>query len=103
MLRWHRALRLCQHGTGDHSDRNFETIQPPHRATGDVAETGRTATGLALRRGRHHLRWGSVGAEETGTTDRDRSALRRLLRGLPPPGPDRAPALGSGHATCFWV
>src|ERR1035438_5236684 len=60
MLPSHAALRLYRHGTGNHADRDSETIQPPLSAAGNLAEIGRTRTGLALRWGRHHLRWGSV-------------------------------------------
>src|SRR5450759_1154807 len=98
MLPLHAALRLDRHGTGDHSATHSETIQPPRSAAGSLAEIGRTGVGLAFQWGRHHLRWGSVGVEETGGANPNRTALRRLLHRLPQPQADRAPAVGSDLA-----
>src|ERR1017187_3311592 len=89
MLPSHAALRLYRHGTGNHADRDSETIQPPLSAAGNLAENGRTRTGLALRWGRHHLRRGSVGVAETGGAPGMRRAVRRLPPRLPHPRPDR--------------
>src|ERR1017187_9069681 len=66
MLPSHAAQRLHEYGTGNHADRDSETIQTPLSAAGNLAEIGRTRTGLALRWGRHHPRWGSVAVAETG-------------------------------------
>src|ERR1017187_2199266 len=91
-------LRLNRHGTRDHPAGKAETVQPPRSATGSPTEIGRTGSGLALRWGRHHLRWGSVGIEEAGGANRHRAAFRRLLHRLPQPPADRAPAVGSRRA-----
>src|SRR5438309_12088763 len=90
--------RPCKHGTGYHSAGDSAQVRPPRSAAGHIAETGRTGAGLALRWRRHHLLWGSVGVEEAGRTDRDRAAVRRLLRGLPPPGPDRSASANCGRS-----
>src|SRR5437660_11371875 len=97
------ARRLDRHGTGDHAARHSETIQPIHSAAGSAAEIGWTGTSLALRWGRHHLRWGSVAVEETGGADRNRAAVRRLFHRLPQRQADRAPAVGSDPAARVWV
>src|ERR1039457_3232015 len=98
MLPSHAALRLYRHGTGNHADRDSETIQPPLSAAGNLAEIGRTRTGLALRWGRHHLRWGSVTVAETGVAHWKRTAVRRLLHRLPQPQADRTSVVGPDHA-----
>src|ERR1039458_4196149 len=91
MLPSHAALRLYRHGTGNHADRDSETIQPPLSAAGNLAEIGRTRTGLALR-------WGSVAVAETGGAHGNRTAVRRLLHRLPQPQADRTSVVGPDHA-----
>src|SRR5450756_1067648 len=66
MLPSHATLRLEWYGTGHHSATHSETVQPPRSAARSLAEIGGTGAGLELRWGRHHLRWGSLGVEETG-------------------------------------
>src|ERR1035437_6712452 len=83
MLPSHATLRLEWHGTGHHPATHSETIQPPRSAARSLAEIGGTRAGLELRWGRHHLRWGCVGVEETGGANPNRTALRRLLHRLP--------------------
>src|ERR1017187_6900606 len=87
-----------RHGTGNPADRDSETIQPPLSAAGNLAEIGRTPTGLALRWGRHPLRWGSVAVAETGGAHGNRTAVRRLLHRLPQPQADRTSVVGPDHA-----
>src|ERR1019366_8544684 len=96
----HLALpsRLDSHGTGDHSAADSETIRPPDSAAANLAETGWTGTGLALRWGRHHLRWRSAGVKETGGANGNPAAVRRLLHRLPQSRSGRAPPVGSDHA-----
>src|ERR1035438_8132895 len=74
----HLALpsRLDSHGTGDHSAADSETIRPPDSAAANLAETGWTGTGLALRWGRHHHRWRSAGIKETGGANGNPAAVR---------------------------
>src|SRR5450756_584241 len=103
MLPSHATLRLEWYGTGHHSATHSETVQPPRSAAGSLAEIGGTGAGLELRWGRHHLRWGCVGVEETGRANGNRTALRRLLHRLPQPQADRAPAVGSDRAACVWL
>src|SRR5450759_1228154 len=103
MLPLHAALRLDRHGTGHHSAAHSETVQPPRSAARSLAEIGGTGAGLELRWGRHHLRWGSVGVEETGRANPNRTALRRLLHRLPQPQAERAPPVGSDRAACVRV
>src|ERR1035437_9458134 len=76
MLPSHATQDVGWHGTGHHPATHSETIQPPRSAAGSLAEIGGTRAGLELQWGRHHLRWGSLGIEETG--------------GLFAPGSDRA-------------
>src|ERR1017187_2673778 len=89
-----------RHGTGHHAAGNSTTIQPSGTAVGSIAEVGRTGVGLAFRWRRHHLRWRSVGVEETGGADGNRTTVRRLLHRLPQGRSNRAPAVGPHHATC---
>ena len=44
MLPSHAAQRLHEYGTGNHADRDSETIQTPLSAAGNLAEIGRTRT-----------------------------------------------------------
>src|SRR5712671_5792810 len=95
MLPSYATVRLDRHGTGDHSATHSETIQPPRSAAGSLAEIGRAGSGVALRWRRHYLRWRSVGVEEIGGANGNRTALRCLLHRLPQIRSDRAPAVGS--------
>src|SRR5438067_13907239 len=72
-----------RHGIDHHTARNSTTIQPSGTAVGSIAEVGRPGVGLAFRWRRHHLRRRSVGVEETGGADRNRTTVRRLLHRLP--------------------
>src|SRR6516225_423520 len=101
MLLLHGLLRLNRHGIGDHAARNSTTIQPPGSAVGSAPDMGRTRVGLALRWGRHHLGWRSVGVAETGATHGNRAPVRRLLHRLPQGRSDRAPVVGSHYAASF--
>src|ERR1700729_4053091 len=98
MLSLNAAARLDQHGTGDYAAAHFPTIQPPGPTAGSLPEIGRAPIGWALRWGRHHLRWRSIGVAEIGGAQRHRAAPGRLFRGLPQARSDRASAVGSDHA-----
>src|ERR1039457_7644559 len=98
MLPSHAALRLYRHGTGNHGDRDSETIQPPLSAASNLAEIGRTRARLALRWGRPPRRWGSVAVAETGGAHGNRTAVRRLLHRLPQPQADLTSVVGPDHA-----
>src|SRR5580658_3249160 len=89
------SRRLDWHGISDHAAPYSATIPSARSAAGDAAELGRTRVGLALQRGGHHLRRGSVAVAATGATVRDRVPLRRLLHRLPLCRASRAPVIGS--------
>src|SRR5207247_5339963 len=87
--------RLHRHGAGEYAVADSETIQSPRSTARNLAEIGRTGSGLVLRWWRYHFQWWSFGVKEIGGANRNCAALRRLLHRLSQNRSDRAPSVGS--------